>query len=93
MKRLLTLAILCAAFVLASTPDELAKKHIQEMTDDGSLTNVVNELVSSGTFCKVRGHKWELGCGVPGCLVMHYGEMRHCVICGAVQQRLPGDWK
>jgi hypothetical protein len=72
-----------------------AQSHIKAMREDGSLTNVVNALVADGTFCQVRGHKLELGCGVMGCLVNHPDvlRMRHCPMCGSVQTQEAGPWK
>ena len=93
MKRIPIILLFCALLALAAqSPSELARKHIQAMTEDGSLTNVVNELIQSGTICKVRGHKWECGDGIVGSLVMYSGEVRHFSVCGLVQIKTPGQW-
>lgn len=60
---------------------------------DQAKTNLIAALVASGTFCQVRGHAWEGGCGVAGCLVVHNGPMRHCPICGKVETQQIGPWK
>lgn len=57
------------------------------------LTNTVNQLVKDGHVCAVIGHRWMGGCGKEGCLVMHYGNMRYCTICGKTQTQEPGVWK
>ena len=88
------LAVACSAVLAAALNlDELAKAHVKAMRDDGSITNVVNLIVSDGTFCQVRGHKWEFGCGVNGCLVNHYAPMRHCAVCGSTQTQKVGPWQ
>lgn len=82
----------CAVFAAVSV-DELAANHIKAMRDDGSVTNVIEKLVSDGTFCEVRGHQWVLGCGQIGCLVYHSGPTRHCSVCSSVQAQQLGPWK
>jgi hypothetical protein len=52
----------------------------------------INLLFTSGEICRVRGHQWAPGCGMVGCLVMHYGETRHCTICGTYQSRSMPSW-
>ena len=92
------IAVLSASFLEAGEKestqyiDELARSHIKIMQDDGSITNVINLLISEGIFCQVRGHKWEAGCGVSGCLVIHDGPMRHCVVCGKTETREMKPW-
>lgn len=48
----------------------------------GAPTNLVEHI-----------HHWQPGCGVDGCLVIHHGPMRHCGVCGRVQEQQPGEWK
>ena len=57
------------------------------------ITNAVKDLIASGDVCAVIGHKWQSGCGMAGCLVLHSGNMRHCLICGKVETQEIGDWK
>lgn len=45
-----------------------------------------------GVICKVMGHYWELGCGVPGCAVRHSGDTRTCVLCKKLETRT-WEWK
>ena len=53
----------------------------------------IKVLVTSGQVCRVRGHVWQDGCGMLGCLVMHYGPRRHCPLCGKVETQQIGEWK
>ena len=53
----------------------------------------IKVLVTSGQVCRVRGHAWDDGCGVFGCLVIHYDPMRYCRLCGKVETRQIGEWK
>lgn len=57
------------------------------------ITNAVKDLIASGDVCAVIGHKWQSGCGMVGCLVIHTGNMRYCLICGKVETQEIGDWK
>ena len=66
---------------------------ITEMIEAGTLTNMVRRLVEEGHVCSVIGHKWEDGCGKPGCITIHNYPIRHCVVCGATQTQKPGEWK
>ena len=86
-------AVACSAWLAAVSMDELAKSHVKSMRDDGSITNVINLLVTNGTFCQVREHKWESGCGISGCLVIHRGPIRHCPVCRKVQSQEIGPWR
>ena len=82
------------SIVNVPNPNDLAKYHIKTMTDDGSITNVLNMVIADGTFCRVRGgHNWQGGCGMSGCLVNHVGGIRHCTVCLTVQTQEPGQWK
>lgn len=59
MKRTLTIILTaCATILLASTPTDKVKAHIESMEQDGSLCAVINELVTSKMVCQVRGHVW-----------------------------------
>jgi hypothetical protein len=69
-----------------------ADAFVAEMRRAGQLTNVVT-LMMGGIICEVRGHKWEGGCGMIGCLAIHSGPMRHCVICGKVEAQELGPWQ
>lgn len=82
-------------FGLCSSPEKEDKvlQHIEAMKLNGTLTNVVNALVSSGEFCTIRGHCWKVGCGMIGCGTIHYDRMRHCVLCGRVQSQTVSEWK
>jgi hypothetical protein len=66
---------------------------VNQLREQGDMTNLVKKLVESGDVCAVIGHKWEYGCGVPGCLVIHNGPMRHCVVCGKTQTQEVSEWK
>ncbi len=66
---------------------------VQCMIKTGTLTNTVQRLVKEGHVCAVIGHRWQDGCGVLGCLVLHSNNQRHCVICGKTQGQKVGDWE
>ena len=53
----------------------------------------VRAMVKSGRVCEVVGHIWESGCGMTGCLVIHYGEQRSCRLCGLAQSKTTGEWE
>lgn len=97
MKTLILLLMTVAGWGQNSPPDSLAyaEWQIKTMQENGSLTNIVNLLISKGLVCEVRGHKWEPGCGIMGCVVYHTGAMRHCSVCGKTQTQAItiGDWK
>lgn len=96
MKKLIIVGIIaCGTLLAAVSLDETAKAHIKAMHDDGSITNVVNTLIADGTVCQVRGHQWEFGCGMVGCLVNHSGPMRHCSFCSTTQpmEVEPSNWQ
>lgn len=92
-KLLVLLAVLGVVAYGAITLDDLAKSHIQTMQADGSITNVLNLLITEGTFCQVRGHTWgqhfhltlEYSPGKAGC--------RECSICKLHQTQYVTDWK
>lgn len=68
----------------------VAQCHIDDMRKDGSLTNVVNLLFSTGVICEVRGHTW----GQHMHLTLEYysdgrPECRQCTICGKHQTKSP----
>lgn len=69
------------------------RDHIKEMESDGSLTNVINALVSSGKLCAVRGHSW----GEHGHFTLEYDPgrigCRECKNCGLHQTQRATDWK
>lgn len=96
MKKLIIVGLIaCGTLLAAVSLDDLAKSHIKAMRNDGSITNVVNTLIADGTVCQVRGHRWEFGCGMSGCLVNHGGPMRHCPFCSTTQpmEVEPSNWK
>ncbi len=53
-------------------------------------TNVVNLLVESGEFCRIRGHVW-LNRPWFGC--SNSEEQRTCGVCGKIETKTPGEWK
>lgn len=59
---------------------------------DGWITNLVNELVASGEFCRIKGHVWF----TPMHLTVEYRtapfEERKCQICGTLQSREMPGW-
>lgn len=92
--------ITCGPYVVTNqsvtiTPQE----HIDAMHADGTLTNVVRQLLADGTVCAVRGHAW--GGGRPGELDsnlvyadLHPGVFfRTCRLCGLVQSQKLTDWR
>lgn len=44
-------------------------------------------------LCSLRGHRWKPGCAMEGCLVMHSGPIRHCVVCEKTETQEVGEWK
>ena len=59
-------------------------------------TNLVNSLISSGEFCRIRGHTWRPGCEMEsdnvGCLVYHGGPTRTCRQCRKTETQYT-EWK
>ena len=84
---------LSLTLLLRNLPPTAPEVVIKRCREAGTLTNLVNELVEKGTFCEVRGHRWEPGCGMMGCLVIHLNQTRHCAVCGLVQTQEVGPWK
>lgn len=86
------LAVACSV-LLAAGLDDTAKGHIKAMQDDGSITNVVNMLVTNGTICAVRGHSW----GNHMHVTLEYWPSRigcrECKICGLHQSQYATEWK
>ena len=83
-----------------ASPEQRADMYVSSIRVDGSLSNVVNLLVSQGEVCKVKGHFWrdgrpgenEYGHGIfadyhPGV------SYRTCRLCGACQSKTEGEWK
>jgi len=66
---------------------------VKQLREQGDMAKLVKALVESGDVCAVIGHKWEYGCGVPGCLVIHNNPVRHCVVCGKTQTQEVSEWK
>ncbi len=66
---------------------------VSQLREQGDMTTLVKKLVESGDVCAIIGHKWEYGCGKPGCLVIHNAPTRHCVICNKVQTQEVSEWK
>lgn len=101
MKRLLGIVAVLVALCAFSDSDALqqkAIKHVEAIIADGTLTNVVQLLTSSGQVCQVKGHMWREG--RPGendglrYLDIHTGtSYRTCRICGACQSQSVNDWK
>ncbi len=87
---------------------EKSLSFIEILKKSGQITNVINELFSSGEVCAVRGHSWASGCGHTSprtvyepnaiytyegsCLVDHRGETRHCINCKTMQTKTE-EWK
>lgn len=59
-----------------------------------SRTNIVNTLVESGEFCRVRGHIWD-AMHIETTLLYNPnpGSCRQCSVCKLHQERQPGEWK
>ena len=66
-----------------------------DITDINILTDeTIVRLIESGRVCEVITHAWKSGCNSgPGCLLYHYGSIRHCVICGKEQTQALSAWK
>jgi hypothetical protein len=59
---------------------------------EGWITNLVNELITTGEFCRVRGHKWMPHVNLT---LLHRTtpyEERECINCGTVQSRGMPEW-
>ncbi len=70
--------------------DNMKSNAVSAVIDD----DTIRRLVSNGEVCRVIGHKWESVCSVgPGCLVIHTGPIRHCVICGKEERQSLGPWE
>jgi hypothetical protein len=70
------------------------KGHMEDPTAWKQIDDAtIRELAKNGSVCRVIGHRWEDGCGVPGCAVFHANPMRHCVICGKTETQEVGPWK
>lgn len=96
MKRLLLLATV--SFLLIATAEEINslpnyKLIVKNLRESNTLAGVLDELVKSGEFCKLRGHIW----GQHVHLTLEYRtdnpQYRECVICKTVQTRTESDWK
>lgn len=63
------------------------------VTEQGR-TNIINTLVESGEFCRVRGHTWN---PIHGHFTLLHRPSdalcRECFICKAHQERQIGEWK
>lgn len=66
---------------------------IDLLIDGGLMTNAANRLIKEGHICASLGHKWEPGCGMVGCLVMHQNSQRHCSVCGKVESQEVRPWR
>lgn len=75
---------------LYAKPDSVIEKML--VTDEGR-TNIVNTLIASGEFCRVRGHTW----GNHMHVTLEYSESRigcrECKICGVHQEKHATEWK
>jgi len=69
-----------------------AEELLANLKRETNYVAAINLLFTTGEVCKTRGHKWAPGCGMNGCLVIHYGEQRHCAICGTYQSRSMSPW-
>lgn len=71
-------------------PEDL---RIKEMEEDGSLTNVINLLATSGKLCAVKGHAW--GSHLHVTLEYDQGRIgcRECKVCKLHQSQYASDWK
>jgi hypothetical protein len=78
---------------LASNAMRCVTNYLSGCLSGQELTNTVNRLVKEGKVCQVIGHKWERGCGMGGCLVLHAHEARHCLVCKKTETQEPAVWK
>jgi hypothetical protein len=87
-------SLLCAGtngFHYPRLPLEVALRQLRQQVD---MTNLVKQLVADGDVCNAIGHKWQYGCSVgPGCLVIHSGPIRHCVVCRKEETQRVGPWE
>ena len=71
----------------------LAKSHLKASKEDGSITNLIEELVRSGEFCRIRGHSW----GEHMHITMEYSPnrigCRECKVCRLHQSQYATEWK
>ncbi len=88
-------------FVIAPKTTEKSVSVIELLKQSGQLTNVINELFSSGEVCKVRGHAWRSGekpaaDGIVMIPAIYFRgnppERRHCENCG-IHQTKSEEWK
>lgn len=95
MKRILGIisTLIALAVIAQVSADALAAKHVKEMREDGSITNVVNLLISSGEFCRVHGHAWGPHLHVTLEYMPDRISCRECKVCGLHQSQYVTDWK
>ncbi len=68
---------------------------VQQLREQGDMTNLVKKLVASGDVCAVIGHKWER---TPHLTLEYrpdgnYPAHRKCTLCGKTETREPEEWK
>lgn len=61
------------------------------LTDD--RTNLVNDIATSGEFCRVRGHIWQPVFNTYAVYQPNAGPSRKCAVCGLQQSKEVSDWK
>lgn len=88
LKTLLIGAISVAIFSAATNDslDILARKHIKDMREDGSLTNVLLRLADSKDICNMWGHVWRQVESVNGV------DRLKCTRCGEKMRRKPEEF-
>lgn len=92
----LTIRSNMGVIVISNALPLTAQNHIDRLREAGMLTNVINQLVADGSFCHVRGHKWEFGAGLGAVTLLYESNpkpSRNCAVCGLVQTQEVGPWK
>ena len=87
------LAVLASAQVPPVQVANLAKAHIKAAKDDGSITNLVEELVVSGEFCRIRGHSWGDHLHITAEYSPNRIGCRECKVCRLHQSQYATEWK
>lgn len=64
-----------------------AQMLLNDAREYGALTNLCKLLVSSGEFCRVRGHAWQANLHGYPAEQLEKPEWRECAVCGREEER------
>lgn len=64
-----------------------------QLLTESSRTNIVNDLIETGEFCRVRGHAWGGHLHVTLEYVTDKIGCRECKVCGQHQTQYASEWK